>query len=466
MVLSTMEIVAIAIAAFIVVLAVLIYIVIRRRRRRNTFTISDKERDAFKDNPYTRWKDDGNWKGEAGFVQAADEKEAENIRKETDLYHKASKKTVLYLRNTNQSRVAKDLPLIGARRSLKFFSLVSDDVKSKELDVQYLILVQYDGTKLPPHNPNAPLGEGRLLQYEDQDTFRAFKLAMVTVRHPYIIKTFDVGISRDCTQLFIYREMGSKGSLRDLLHVQKLNVPYRDKYKAKGKPFEIAKIRRYGRQILEGLLFLQNIGIPYLHLHTGNVIIDENGDCMLTDIESGLLGVEPPERYIEYIRNVRQFTSRPAEPIILLFGYVLFECSVAHQCRVPNPLDIMRSLKRKPPKPIIHLLGLIFGDQSIGVEAPTVKSLLNQPFFRGAEVRTSSFGMNHTEGYTKLRAENAQVDAFSINGSIPLDKWAESTMRKDISTPLGNPIVTSKKSSRLKQALRKESNKSDNIVDF
>jgi len=462
-----MEIVAIVIAALIVVLAILIYIGVRRRERRNTFTITIKERDAFKDSPYMRWKDDGNWKGEAGFVQAADEKEAENIRKETLLYRKASKRTVLFLRNTNQSRVAKDLPLIGARRRLKFFSLVSDDVKSKELDVQDLMLVQYDGTRLPPHNPNAPLGEGRLLQYEDTDTFRAFKLALVTIRHPYIIKTFDLGISRDSTQLFIYRELGSKGSLRDLLHVQKLNVPYREKYKAKGKPFEIAKIRRFGRQILEGLLFLENIGIPYLHLHTGNVIINESGDCMLTDIESAFLGVEPPERYIEYIRNVRQFTSRPAAPIILLFGYVLFECSMAYQCEVANPLDIMRSLKRKPPKPIIHLLGLIFGDQSIGVEAPTIKSLLNEPFFRGAEVRRSSFGMDYTEGYAKLRAENVQVDAFSCNGSIPLDKWTESIMQSDIkSTPTGNLLLPSAKSGRLKQSPRKESSKSEHIVDF
>jgi len=464
--LSVMEIVAIVVAFLIVLLAVLICIGLRRRQRRNTFTISTRERDAFNDNPYMRWKDDRNWKGEAGFVQAADEKEEELIRKETVLYHKASKKTVLFLRNTNQSRVAKDLPLIGARRTLKFFSLITDDVKSKELKVQELMLVQYDGLKLPPFNPNAGLGEGRLVQYEDPDAFRAFKLALVTIRHPYIIKTFDAGISRDSTQLFLYRELGTKGSLRDLLHVRKLNMPYREKYGGKGKPFEIGKIRKYGRQILEGLLFLENIGIPYLHLHTGNVIINERGDCMLTDIESGLLGVEPPERYIEYIINVRQFTSRPAAPIILLFGYVLYECAMAHQCQAANPLDIMRKLKRKPPKPIIHLLGLIFGDQSIGVEAPTVKSLLNQPFFRGAEVRSSNFGLNHTEGYIKLRAENAQVDAFSSSGSAPLDKWTESVMRQqDLSSATKGSIRSSTKVSRIEQK-RKESSKSEKIVDF
>jgi len=461
-----MAVVAIVVAFLIVVFAILIYIGIRRRQRRNTFTITNRERDAFKDNPYVRWKDDRNWKGEAGFVQANIEKEAQLIENETALYRKASKRTVLYLRNTNQSRVAKDLPLIGARRTLKFFSLVHDDLKSKELEVQELILVQYDGTKLPPHNPNASLGVGRLLQYEDRDSFRAFKLALVTMRHPNIIKTFDVGITKDSTQLFFYRELGLKGSLRDLLHVQKLNLPYREKYKAKGKPFEIGKIRRYGRQILEGLLFLENIGIPYLHLHTGNVIINDKGDCVLTDIESGFLGVEPPERYIEYIRDVRQFTSRPAAPIILLFGYVLFECSMAHQCQVANPLDIMRTLKRRPPKPIIHLLGRIFGDQSIGVEVPTVKSLLNEPFFRGAEVRGSSFGRNHTESYTKLRAENAKVDAFSIQGPIPMKMWTDSLKQKDLSLTKGSSAVTSLTSNRRNEPVRKETNKSEHMVDF
>jgi len=462
-----MAIIVIIVASLIVVLAVLIYIGIRRRQRRNTFTITTAERDAFKDNPYMRWKDDRNWKGEAGFVQASNEREARLIENETALYHKASKKTVLYLRNTNQSRVAKDLPLIGARRTLKFFSLITDDVKSKELEVQELILVQYDGSKLPPHNPNARLGEGRLLQFEEPDSFRAFKLALVTMRHPNIIKTFDVGISKDSTQIFVYRELGSKGSLRDLLHVQKLNLPYREKYRARGKPFEIGKIQRYGRQILEGLLFLAKIGIPYLHLHTGNVIINEQGDCMLTDIESGFLGVEPPERYIDYIQNVYQFTSRPAEPLILLFGYVLYECSVAHQCQVPNPLDIIRTLKRKPPKPIIHLLGIIFGDQSVGVEAPTVKSLLNEPFFRGAEIRGSSRGMSYIESYTKLRAENATVDAFSINGSIPVDKWTESIKQRVMSTTTkGSSLAASRTSNQRNGLASKMRNTSEHMVDF
>jgi len=461
-----MAVVAIIVAGLILVLAVLIYIGVRRRQRRNTFTISTRERDAFKDNPYMKWKDDRNWKGEAGFLQASNEKEARLIENETALYHKASKKTVLYLRNTNQSRVAKDLPLIGARRTLKFFSLISDDVKSKELEVQELILVQYDGSKLPPFNPNAGLGEGRLLQFEDPESFRAFKLALVTMRHPNIIKSFDVGISKDSTQIFVYRELGPKGSLRDLLHVQKLNLPYREKYGAKGKPFEIGKIRRYGRQILEGLLFLENIGIPYLHLHTGNIIMNDQGDCMLTDIESGFLGLEPPERYIDYIRNVRQFISRPAAPIILLFGYVLYECSMAHQCQVANPLDTIIKLKRKPPKPIIHLLGKIFGDQSIGVEAPTVKSLLNEPFFRGAEVLRSDYGMSYTESYTKLRAENAQVDAFSINGSIPVDKWTESIKQRGMSTTKTSSIPASRTSNIRDELLRKMSNKSEHMVDF
>ena len=201
-----MAIIAIIVASLILVLAVLIYIGIRRRQRRNTFTITTAERDAFKDNPYMRWKDDRNWKGEAGFVEASNEEEARLIENETALYHKASKKTVLYLRNTNQSRVAKDLPLIGARRTLKFFSLITDDVKSKELEVQELILVQYDGSKLPPRNPNTCRWEGRLLQFEDPDSFRAFKLALVTMRHPNIMKTFDVGISEDSTHIFVYRD--------------------------------------------------------------------------------------------------------------------------------------------------------------------------------------------------------------------------------------------------------------------
>ena len=50
------------------------------------------------------------------------------------------------------------------------------------------------------------------------------------------------------------------------------------KYKKGGAPLDLRRIALYGKQILQGLVYLQSKQIPYGHLHSGNVFIDK-GVC-------------------------------------------------------------------------------------------------------------------------------------------------------------------------------------------
>jgi serine/threonine protein kinase len=52
---------------------------------------------------------------------------------------------------------------------------------------------------------------------------------------------------------------------------------YRKKYQ-RGHPLSDKQIASYGRQILEALKYLEDIGFPYTHLHTANVIYHNEGD--------------------------------------------------------------------------------------------------------------------------------------------------------------------------------------------
>ena len=40
-------------------------------------------------------------------------------------------------------------------------------------------------------------------------------------------------------------------------------------HNTRAKPLRKDLIQKYGRQILEGLLYFESIGLPYYHLHSG-----------------------------------------------------------------------------------------------------------------------------------------------------------------------------------------------------
>ena len=91
------------------------------------------------------------------------------------------------------------------------------------------------------------------------------------------------------------------GSLRDKIYNVKspIKESFVKKYGSTGakgsadsaglSPKDVAA---HGRQVLEALKFLLEKGIPYSHLHSGNVLIKDDGQCALTDLENGILGPE------------------------------------------------------------------------------------------------------------------------------------------------------------------------------
>ena len=48
-------------------------------------------------------------------------------------------------------------------------------------------------------------------------------------------------------------------------------------------------VASFGRQILEAMCFLQSVGLPCVHVHAGNVLLDGSGHCRLSEVELALL---------------------------------------------------------------------------------------------------------------------------------------------------------------------------------
>lgn len=88
------------------------------------------------------------------------------------------------------------------------------------------------------------------------------------------------------------RKFHKEGSLKDMLcGSQPLNT-FSSKYgTTRGRiALPLDELALYSRQILEALKFLHGKGLPYGHLTTANVFI-ENGAAKLSAIENFLLGV-------------------------------------------------------------------------------------------------------------------------------------------------------------------------------
>jgi len=66
-----------------------------------------------------------------------------------------------------------------------------------------------------------------------------------------------------------------EGSLKDLIYDAKPAGKYARKYPqgARGTPVRESNMALWGKQMLEAMLYLKACGVPYTHLHTGNVIL-------------------------------------------------------------------------------------------------------------------------------------------------------------------------------------------------
>ena len=72
------------------------------------------------------------------------------------------------------------------------------------------------------------------------------------------------------------QKWNDSGSLKDLLYKSNAMNNYSKKYpNNKAKGLHLSQIASFGRQILEALLYLHSNRWYHMHLHSGNILIDE-----------------------------------------------------------------------------------------------------------------------------------------------------------------------------------------------
>lgn len=239
---------------------------------------------------------------------------------------------------------------------------------------------------------------------EEKNMQTVFK-SLSQIQHPYIHSM----LLCMCTDVggLIVRPCHKDGSLRDMLSGVKPKLSFLKKYgNPKGhKSLDTALVALYGRQILEALKFLHDKGLPYGHLHTGNIIIS-NDRVQLLDIENGILGV--PSFYRPYFMQYRKINTLEAIDVYC-FGQTLYEMAFGtplQESVVDDEWTKAAKLGNRQtdcPAALKSIIESILTADVLRSGLPTLEQLLQQPFFATVILQLDSGDKAHLKISTPTR---------------------------------------------------------------
>ncbi|CRL00018.1 CLUMA_CG013307, isoform A [Clunio marinus] len=196
------------------------------------------------------------------------------------------------------------------------------------------------------------------------------------IKHPFIFPIEYINSNENgCLTI---RKFHKEGSLKDMLcGSQPLNA-FSMKYgNTKGRiALPLEDLSLYSRQILEALKFLHSKGLPYGHLTTANIFI-ENGAAKLSAIENFILGVSSFYRPF-FVQHSRVNSMEMID--VFTFGHVLFEMQSTYSLQEPCIREVSDC-----PTNLKALLELIIAKDSLKSTSPSLDHVLSHKFFKEFE---------------------------------------------------------------------------------
>ncbi|CAH3018679.1 unnamed protein product [Porites evermanni] len=278
-----------------------------------------------------------------------------------DFQEKGTQNVAMFLRSVPNWEIVEHLPDIGWRIRKQFFLIKPTDPSKK--DVRNILTWTDYG---PDFN---------LVQ---KDVEAILKI-LTSLQHPYINPPSFISCNSE--GVITVRNFLPNGTLRDCLCKANPRMSQLKKYgnpKARSILHE-QNIQLFGRQILEAVKFLHDKGIPFGHLHSGNLVIDGNV-CRLLEIESGLLGVPSIHRH-RYV-PLKKIQEKEAEDVYC-FAHVLYEMFSGEPLRTST----LKDLPAHCPSQLRSILLSILSDEACNKTGlPSVADLLANPFFTAIDL--------------------------------------------------------------------------------
>ncbi|CAG9129554.1 unnamed protein product [Plutella xylostella] len=253
-----------------------------------------------------------------------------------------------YISQTSRYELISPLNAIGSRPNKYWFAVHDNSIKTDRL------LTLMPLTSKCPIEPN---DQARSLIIE---LFRA-------LHHPYIYPVLDLEMCNG--HALSVMPFNARGSLKDLIYKSTWNEDYGRKYVSVDNGLPAWQVARFGRQMLEGLLFLKEKGFPpFRHLHAGNVMV-QNGVARICGLENTLIGALP---------RCPIALAAPLEHVeALSLGQVLFEMCSGSDIDLSLLPDLMPNYPH-----VVEIIELIFGSRT-----PSLHELLLCELFRKIDLR-------------------------------------------------------------------------------
>jgi serine/threonine protein kinase len=165
----------------------------------------------------------------------------------------------------------------------------------------------------------------------------------------------------------------------------------------------VKQLQNYGRQVLEVLANLHNLKWFHIHLHSGNVLIDNDDLVKITELENFAMNMPiKNELYFNYVYNsfnndntsvlteIFQTNYNVYEKIdIVSFGRLFYEMTFGKELKAPFPDDLEYN---DLDKDIAEILQAIFPKQNktyiVGLPEVSASDLIKYKFFEEVVTKT------------------------------------------------------------------------------
>lgn len=227
-----------------------------------------------------------------------------------------------------------------------------------------------------------------LLHFEDDFVRESYSKVIkhITTNHKNLMPYFHFDILSAQKLMIKIHRLNEYGSIKDLLYKTYPLNTYAKKYpQNKGKGLHKSLIILYSKQILEALSYLHSNRWYHMHLHTGNILIEDDGNNIkISELENFVNELPIRNEHFfyyayenfnsdHYLNNKNDYNSSVLNEIfknnynifekidIILFGRVLYEMTTGRELKSPFPDDL--EYKELDPE-IVEILKLIFNKKT------------------------------------------------------------------------------------------------------
>lgn len=233
------------------------------------------------------------------------------------------------------------------------------------------------------------------INFEDDFTRESFYKANQTLiaNNKYLMPFLHLDILYKQKLMIKIEKINEYGSIKDLIYKSHHMNSYGKKYSMnKGKYIDITLVSTYGRQILEALSYLHMNKWYHMHLHAGNVLIDDSGeeirltglDLFVNDLpirnehlfnyafENLNQGLDNCNQYkfdknSQILSDIFKNTFNIFEKIdLILFGRLLYEMAVGKELKAPFP-DNLEYQEMDPN--LVEVFRLIFNKKESNINS-------------------------------------------------------------------------------------------------